>query len=159
MAGIAIVFMGLHFLGLTPINTLMRQARMEVAKPVGLWSAYGMGLCRCLRLDAVHRPDPGGDPRGGGIGGDGRARRQPAAGLFARARHSVPAGWRLRSNSSQRSLRASATSPPKVEQVAGGLLALTGIAFLTGFMTYASFWLLDMPFRRSAGSKKLGMED
>ena len=30
-----------------------------------------------------------------------------------------------------------------VEKVMGGLLVLTGIAFLTGFVTEASFWLLE----------------
>ena len=43
-AGIIIVVMGLHFLGLAPIGLLMRQKRLEVAKPVGLWGAYLMGL-------------------------------------------------------------------------------------------------------------------
>src|SRR3984893_17567703 len=44
VAGIAIIVMGLHFLGLTPIGWLNRQARMEIARPVGLWGAYVMGL-------------------------------------------------------------------------------------------------------------------
>jgi cytochrome c-type biogenesis protein len=44
IAGIVIVVMGLHFLGLTPIAWLMREKRFEVAKPVGLWGAYLMGL-------------------------------------------------------------------------------------------------------------------
>src|SRR3954453_15584258 len=44
IAGIAIIVMGLHFLGLTPIGFLYRQARLDVQKPVGLWGAYLMGL-------------------------------------------------------------------------------------------------------------------
>ncbi len=44
VAGIAIIVMGLHFLGITPIAWLMREKRLEVAKPVGLWGAYLMGL-------------------------------------------------------------------------------------------------------------------
>ena len=44
IAGIVIIVMGLHFLGLTQIALLYRQKRMEVAKPVGLWGAYVMGL-------------------------------------------------------------------------------------------------------------------
>ena len=35
-AGLVIVAMGLHFLGLTPIDWLMREKRLAVAKPVGL---------------------------------------------------------------------------------------------------------------------------
>ena len=44
VAGVVIIVMGLHFLGITPINALMRTARIETAKPVGLWGAYLMGL-------------------------------------------------------------------------------------------------------------------
>ena len=40
--------MGLHFLGLTPIAWLMREKRLEVCKPVGLWGAYLMGLAFAL---------------------------------------------------------------------------------------------------------------
>src|SRR5262245_27974880 len=39
VAGIAIMIMGLHFLGLTRIGLLMREKRLDVAKPVGLWGA------------------------------------------------------------------------------------------------------------------------
>ena len=48
------------------------------------------GACLRLRLDALHRADPGGDPGGGGIGSDGDEGRRPARGLFARAWRAVP---------------------------------------------------------------------
>src|SRR6476620_4557163 len=44
LAGIVIIVMGLHFLGLTPIAFLMREKRLTLAKPVGLWGAYVIGL-------------------------------------------------------------------------------------------------------------------
>jgi cytochrome c-type biogenesis protein len=44
IAGVVIIIMGLHFLGLTPIAWLHHQKRLEVAKPVGLWGAYVIGL-------------------------------------------------------------------------------------------------------------------
>ena len=44
VAGVAIMAMGLHFLGITPIAFLYRQARIDLQKPVGLWGAYVMGL-------------------------------------------------------------------------------------------------------------------
>src|ERR1700730_5566302 len=44
IAGIVIIVMGLHFLGVTPIRLLHRQLRPEMQKPVGLWGAYVMGL-------------------------------------------------------------------------------------------------------------------
>ncbi len=48
VAGIGIIIMGLHFLGLTPIAWLMREKRLEMAKPVGLWGAYLMGFAFAL---------------------------------------------------------------------------------------------------------------
>src|SRR5258705_13728968 len=36
--------MGLPFLGLTRIGFLMREGRLPIPKPVGLWGAYVMGL-------------------------------------------------------------------------------------------------------------------
>src|SRR5262249_55471501 len=44
VAGLAIIVMGLHFLGITPIRFLYPHAPFEVPKPVGLWGAYVMGL-------------------------------------------------------------------------------------------------------------------
>src|SRR5205814_5873631 len=44
IAGIVIIVMGLHFLGLTRIGLLMREGRLPIPKPVGLWGAYLMGL-------------------------------------------------------------------------------------------------------------------
>jgi cytochrome c-type biogenesis protein len=44
VAGCVIIVMGLHFLGLTRIDLLMREGRLPIPKPVGLWGAYLMGL-------------------------------------------------------------------------------------------------------------------
>src|SRR5215469_12513517 len=44
LAGIVIIVMGLHFLGLTRISLLMREGRSSDPEPVGLWGAYVMGL-------------------------------------------------------------------------------------------------------------------
>src|ERR1700741_5297226 len=44
LAGIVIIAMGLHFLGLTRIGLLMREGRLPIPKPVGHWGAYVMGL-------------------------------------------------------------------------------------------------------------------
>src|SRR3979490_3326004 len=43
-AGIVIILMGLHFLGFTRIGFLMREGRLPIPKPVGLWGAYAKGL-------------------------------------------------------------------------------------------------------------------
>src|SRR5664279_6386755 len=42
VAGIVIIVMGLHFLGLTRISFLMREGRMPIPKPVGLWRALSL---------------------------------------------------------------------------------------------------------------------
>ena len=44
VAGLVIIVMGLHFLGLTRIGFLMREGRLPIPKPMGLWGAYVMGL-------------------------------------------------------------------------------------------------------------------
>src|SRR5947209_9063148 len=44
VAGIVIIVMGLHFLGLTRIGLLMREGRLTAPKPVCLWGAYVMGM-------------------------------------------------------------------------------------------------------------------
>jgi cytochrome c-type biogenesis protein len=44
LAGIAIILMGLHFLNVFRVGWLMQERRVHVAKPVGLWGAYAMGL-------------------------------------------------------------------------------------------------------------------
>jgi cytochrome c-type biogenesis protein len=64
-AGIVIILMGLHFLGLTRIGLLMREGRLSIPKPVGLWGRLCDGTGVCLRLDALHRPDPGRHPLDG----------------------------------------------------------------------------------------------
>src|ERR1043166_4295276 len=44
VAGVVIIVMGLHFLGLTRIALMFREKRAALPKPVGLWGAYLMGL-------------------------------------------------------------------------------------------------------------------
>jgi hypothetical protein len=80
VAGIAIVIMGLHFLGITPIAWLMREKRLEVAKPVGLWGAYLMGLAFAF------------DPGGCRVGGNRGERCRHVSHLFARAGRAVHRG-------------------------------------------------------------------
>src|SRR5687768_8151820 len=44
IAGIAIIVMGLHFIGLFRIGLLYREARLSVNRSTSLWAAYVMGL-------------------------------------------------------------------------------------------------------------------
>ena len=142
IAGIAIIVMGLHFLGLTRIGFLYRQARLEVPKPVGLWGAYVMGLAFAL----------GWTPCIGPILATilavaaSEATVTKGAGLLAV--YSLGLGVPFL-------IAALAVEPfaaflarfrahlAHVERAMGGLLVLTGIAFLAGFFTQLNNWLLE----------------
>jgi len=54
IAGLAIILMGLHFLGLTRIGFLMREKRAAMPKPVGLWGAYVGLLYRAVGFSLVN---------------------------------------------------------------------------------------------------------
>ncbi len=142
VAGVGIIVMGLHFLGLTPIAWLMREKRLEMAKPVGLWGAYLMGFAFAL----------GWTPCIGPIlaailaVAASQATLTKGAGLLAV--YSLGLGVPFL-------VAAFAVEPfaaflarfrahlGLVEKAMGGLLVLTGVAFLTGTVGQVSFWLLD----------------
>src|SRR5580700_1140148 len=141
LAGIAIIVMGLHFLGLTPMAWFMREKRFDVAKPVGLWGAYVMGLAFALGWTPCIGPilaailavaaSEATVAKGAGLLGVyslglgvpfivAALAVEPFAAFLARFRAHLGL----------------------VEQAMGGLLVLTGIAFLTGAVSQASYWLL-----------------
>ena len=134
--------MGLHFLGLTPIALLMREKRLEVAKPVGLWGAYLMGLAFALGWTPCIGPILA------AILAVAASEATVAKGAGLLAIYSLGLGIPF--------IAAALAIEPfaaflarfrahlgLVEKAMGGLLVLTGIAFLTGAVTQASFWLLD----------------
>ena len=143
IAGIAIIVMGLHFFGLTPIAFLHRQARVHVAKPVGLWGAYVMGLAFALGWTPCIGPILA------AILAVAASKATVAKGAGLLAIYSLGLGIPFLA-------AAFAVEPfakfltrfraylPMVEKTMGALLVLTGIAFLTGFITDASYWLLEM---------------
>jgi len=142
LAGIAIIVMGLHFLGLTPIAWLMREKRLAVAKPVGLWGAYLMGLAFALGWTPCIGPILA------AILAVAAAEATVLKGAGLLAVYSLGLGVPF-------VVAAFAVEPfaaflsrfraylGVVEKVMGGLLVLTGIAFLTGAVSEASYWLLD----------------
>ena len=142
LAGVVIIVMGLHFLGLTPIGLLMREKRFQVAKPVGLWGAYLMGLAFALGWTPCIGPilaailavaaSEATVTRGAGM----LAIYSLGLGIpFVAAAFAIEpfAAFLAR-------FRAYLEL---VEKVMGGLLIITGIAFLTGAVANVSFWLLD----------------
>jgi cytochrome c-type biogenesis protein len=141
-AGIAIIIMGLHFLGVFRIGLLYREKRMEVTKPVGLWGAYAMGLAFAFGWTPCIGPILA------AILAVAASEQTVARGASLLAVYSLGLGIPFM-------LAAAAVEPfaaflarfrrhlGHVERVMGGLLVLTGIAFLTGFVTTASFWILE----------------
>lgn len=142
-AGVIIIVMGLHFLGLTPIAWLHHQKRLEVTKPVGLWGAYVIGLafafgwtpCIGPVLGAILAVAAGED-----------SVRQGVSLLFVYSLGLgipfVVAAIAIRPflSTMQRFKRHLAT----VEKMLGGLLVLTGILFFTDAMTLISTWMLEL---------------
>lgn len=142
VAGVVIILMGLHFLGLTRIGFLMREGRLPIPKPVGLWGAYAMGLAFAF----------GWTPCIGPIlaailsVAASEATVAKGAGLLAvySAGLGIPfliAAFMVEQFSSvlARMKRHLAT----VERVMGVLMILVGVGFLTGAVSSASIWLLE----------------
>jgi cytochrome c-type biogenesis protein len=151
VAGVAIIVMGLHFLGLAPIGFLYRQARIEVRKPVGLWGAYVMGLAFALGWTPCIGPILA------AILAIAASKATVAKGAGLLALYSLGLGVPF-------IIAALAVEPfaaflarfrahlAHVERVMGGLLVLTGIAFLAGFFTQLNSLLLEaFPALQSIG--------
>jgi cytochrome c-type biogenesis protein len=142
LAGVAIIVMGLHFLGLTPIAWLMREKRFQLAKPVGLWGAYLMGLAFALGWTPCIGPILA------AILAVAASEATVVKGAGMLAIYSLGLGVpfmiaALAVEPFAAFLARFRTHLGLVEKAMGGLLVLTGIAFLTGTVSQASFWLLD----------------
>jgi cytochrome c-type biogenesis protein len=142
VAGIIIIIMGLHFLGLTRIDVLMREGRLGMAKPVGLSGAYAMGLAFAF----------GWTPCIGPIlaailaVAASEATVAKGAGLLAVYSAGLGIPFLLAAFMVERfsSLFVRLKHQLKnVERVMGVVMILTGIAFLTGGVTHASIWMLE----------------
>jgi cytochrome c-type biogenesis protein len=141
-AGVVIIFMGLHFLGLTRIGFLMREGRLTAPKPVGLWGAYVMGLAFAFGWTPCIGPILAAILSVAAT----EATVVKGAGLLAvySAGLGIPfllAAFMVEQFSSvfNRMKRHLDT----VERAMGVLMVLTGIAFLTGTISNVSVWLLE----------------
>ena len=151
VAGVFIIIMGLHFLGITPIGLLSRQARLDVQKPVGLWGAYVMGLAFAFGWTPCIGPILAAILAVAGS----QATVMKGAGLLAV--YSLGLGLPFL-------IAALAVEPfaaflvrfrahlAHMEKVMGGLLVLTGAAFLFGFFTQFNTWMIEtFPVLQSIG--------
>ena len=142
VAGVVIILMGLHFLGLTRISFLMREGRMTVGKPAGLWGGYAMGLAFAFGWTPCIGPILA------AILSVAASEATVLKGAGMLAVYSLGLGIPFLLAAVMVEQFASAFGRmkkhlAKVERVMGAALILTGIMFLTGGITTASIWLLE----------------
>jgi cytochrome c-type biogenesis protein len=142
VAGIAIIVMGLHFLGVTRFAVLMFEKRAPMSRPVGLWGAYAMGLAFAFGWTPCIGPILA------AILAVAASKETVTTGALLLAVYSAGLGIPF-------IVTALAVEPATaflarfkrhleiVEKAMGGLLVLTGIAFLGGFVSEASYYLLE----------------
>jgi len=142
VAGLAIILMGFHFLGVFRLAFLYREKRVEVAKPLGLWGAYVMGLAFAFGWTPCIGPILA------AILAIAASEHTTLRGAGLLAVYSLGLGVPF--------LLAAALLEPFIgflkkfrahfgiiERVVGVLLIATGIGFLTGAMQNFSFWILQ----------------
>jgi cytochrome c-type biogenesis protein len=142
VAGIVIIAMGLHFLGLTRIGFLMREGRLSIPKPVGLWGAYVMGLAFAFGWTPCIGPILA------AILSVAAAEATVTKGAMLLAVYSAGLGIPFliaafmveQFSALFARMKAHLAS---VERAMGVLLVVTGIGFLTGAVSGASIWLLE----------------
>src|SRR2546423_14861427 len=134
--------MALHFLGFTRISLFHKQAGLELQKPVGLWGAYVMGLAFAIGWTPCIGPILA------AILAIAASKATIAKGPSLLAVYSLGLGLPF-------IVAALAVEPfaaflthfrahlAHMERVMGGLLVLTGVAFLTGLFTQFNSWLIE----------------
>jgi cytochrome c-type biogenesis protein len=142
VAGVLIIAMGLHFIGVFRIGLLYREARFGAERSTGIWGAYLMGLAFAFGWTPCIGPVLA------AILALAGSETSVARGAALLAVYSAGLGIPFM-------LAAFAMKPfvallkrmrsrfAHVEKAMGVLLVLTGIAFLSGWIQTASYWLLE----------------
>lgn len=144
VAGLVIIVMGLHFLGLFRFGFLQREARIRVDnQPAGLLGAYVLGLAFAFGWTPCIGPVLA------AILAVAGSTETVARGAGLLAIYSLGLGIPFLiaaafAETFITHMRRFRRHMPKVEKVMGGFLVLTGVLFLTGQMTRISFFLLEM---------------
>jgi cytochrome c-type biogenesis protein len=141
-AGIGVILMGLHFLGLFRIGAMLREKRVEIEKPAGLWSAYPMGFAFALGWTPCIGPILA------TILAVAGSRDTVASGAALLAVYSLGLGlpFILAAAAIGPFIRASRHMRKqfgRIEKAVGVLLVATGVAFLTGGFQSVSIWLIE----------------
>jgi len=142
LAGAVIIVMGLHFLGLTRIGLLMREGRLPIPRPVGLWGAYVMGLAFAFGWTPCIGPILAAILSIAAA----EATVTKGAGLLAiySAGLGIPfliAAFMVKQFSAL--FARMKGHLVNVERAMGVLMIVTGIGFLTGTVSNVSIWLLE----------------
>src|ERR1700712_1959478 len=142
VAGIVIIIMGLHFLGLTRIGLLMREGRLPIPRPVGRWGAYVMGLAFAFGWTPCIGPILA------AILSVAAAEATVAKGAGLLAVYSLGLGIPFLIAAFMVEQFSSLFARMKrhlanVERAMGVLMVITGIGFLTGAVSSISIWLLE----------------
>lgn len=143
VAGVIIIVLGLHFLGLFRIGLLYREARFHnVGRGVGFLGAYVVGLAFAFGWTPCVGPVLATILLVAGVEGSA------AHGAVLLGAYSLGIGlpFLLASLFSGAFIRLMArlrAQMATVEKVMGGALVLTGVLFLTGAMPKISGWLLQ----------------
>ena len=142
-AGIVVILMGLHFLGLLRIGLLYRDVRFRgPSEPAGLWSGYVMGLAFAFGWTPCIGPVLA------AVLSVAARENTVASGMALLATYAlgigVPfVGAALAINPFLGFLARFRGHFARVEKTMGGLLVATGVLFLTGWLTQFSFWILE----------------
>jgi cytochrome c-type biogenesis protein len=142
IAGVVIIVMGLHFLGLTRVTLLMQERRLPMPKPVGLWGAYLMGLAFAFGWTPCIGPILG------TILAIAESEQTVARGAGLLAVYSLGLGVPFLLAALAAELFAAFLARFRaylglVEKTMGGLLVLAGIAFFAGWIGEFGTWLLQ----------------
>src|SRR5829696_1537024 len=142
VAGIAIIVMGLHFIGVFRIGLLYREARFSTGRSMGAWGAYLMGLAFAFGWTPCIGPILA------AILALAGSETSVARGALLLGAYSAGLGIpfvlaALAMKPFVAFLKRARSRFGMIEKAMGAFLVLTGIAFLFGWITTASFWLLE----------------
>jgi cytochrome c-type biogenesis protein len=141
-AGIGIVVMGAHFLGIFRLTAMLRESRVEISKPPGLWSAYLMGIAFAFGWTPCIGPILAAILAVAGA----QATVGHGALLLAAYAFGLGVPFVLAAIAMERFLgfsRGFRGQFARLEKAVGVLLVITGVAFLTGGFQSASVWLIE----------------
>jgi cytochrome c-type biogenesis protein len=142
IAGVGIIIMGLHFLGLFRIAAMLREARVTIDRPAGAWSAYPMGMAFALGWTPCIGPILA------TILAIAGSRETVASGAGLLAVYSLGLGLPFIAAAAAIGpfMRASSAVKKRfgaIERAVGVLLVGTGVLFLTGGFQAMSLWLIE----------------